>query len=77
MHVDYNCNCRFVLVGSTCCVDAHTECVHSNGRTSFFKLVSKDYHGEVRIGSVSYNCQVAQVGGIVEKSLLGWKLITI
>ena len=51
MYVDYKCNsdmfflqnCRVFLDDARCCMDVTLK---GDGQTSFFKLMSKDYHGE-------------------------------
>ena len=71
-------SCRVFLDGATYCMIAPLKVY---GQTSFFKLLSKDYHGEIqknsRKGLLSYSCQAVKAYGKVEKSSLELKVGTI
>ena len=87
MCADYNCNSgkflvelpRFSWMVRHAAWTLTRYALEADGQTSFFKLMSKDYHGEVAkfSGLVSYSCQAAKPGGTVERRSLGWKVGTI
>ena len=89
MYLDYNCNSEkfpaelnvFSWLVSHAAWILTRYAIKADGRTSFFKMVGKDYHGEVAKFSemvlVPHSCQAAEAGRAMEGSTLGWKVGTI